>query len=271
MNYSLLQVPRSASELRCAIAARHRDRSDDRGHDAVARVLETCDLVVDPRDQAVAHHLLTVGFWEWWITKAIADCMRPGTTCVDLGANAGYFSALFCSLGAAAVIAVEPHPELVRRLRMTAARNGWPQLEVVPCAVADRSGKARLFVHGDDNLGGSALVPPDDPRPQGIDVPVRTLDEILGDRAPIQVMKIDCEGSEPAIWRGMQRVLANNPDMHVFAEISVNSATEPWLRDVEAAGYPLRVVADGGDLVPLPLARIHEKELWMGYFHQDSP
>jgi hypothetical protein len=82
-------------------------------------------------------------------------------------------------------------------------------------------------------------------------------------------MKIDCEGSEPAIWRGMRGVLRNNPDMHIFAEVTVNDAAEPWLNEVAAMGFPLRCVEYGGGLAPLPLDRLRERELWMAYFHRD--
>lgn len=269
MNYPLLQIPRERSELRCAIAAKHRPRHLDTGEDAVARVLECCDVVVDPRDRSVAHHMLEVGFWEWWVTKAIADCMRPGTICVDLGANAGYFGALFVSLGASAVVEVEANPQLARRLRETARRNGWQHVDVVECAVGAREGAARLVVYGEDNLGGSCIVPNGFEHDGCIDVPMRTLDQVLGDLAPIQVIKIDCEGSEPAIWRGMQRVLANNPDVHVFAEVTVNDEAAPWLRDVAAMGFTLRYCEYDGSLQPLAIDRLQDRELWMAYFHRD--
>jgi FkbM family methyltransferase len=268
MTYELFQIDRGQSQLRCAIAAHGRSRARDVGNDAVARVMATCDVVVDPRDQSVARWMLEVGHWEWEVSKAIADCMRPGTICVDLGANAGWFSALFAQLGAAQVVAVEANPELARRLRATAALNGWDHFEVVNCAVGDRAGGVRLLIWGEDNLGGSCVVSAGDQR-SGVDVPMRTLDAILGDLAPIQCMKIDCEGSEPAIWRGMRNVLANNPDMHIFAEVSVNQQTEPWLRQVEADGFPLRFITDAGSFAPLEYARLHEKQLWMGYFHRD--
>ena len=265
--YELLQSPRHRSELRCAIGARHRPRGGDRAHDATARVLERCDVVVDPRDRSVAHHMLTVGFWEWWITRAIADCMRPGRPCVDVGANAGYFAALFTALGASAVAAVEPHPELARRLRTTAASNGWSHWEVIESAVGDAPGTAHLHVHGDDNLGGSCLVPAAGART--IAVPIQTLDALLGDREGIQVIKIDCEGSEPRIWRGMQRVLARNPDVHVFAELTVNSEARPWLDAIAAQGFPLRFVDYDAELEELDRDRIGDRELWMVYLHRD--
>lgn len=270
MNYQLLQVPREKSELRCAIAAQQRPTQFDTETDAIARVLETCDVVVDPRDGSVAKHMLEVGFWEWWVTKAMADCMRPGTICVDLGANAGYFGALFQSLGAAATISVEANPELARRLRQTGERNGWQHFEVVECAVGDREGNARLLVRGEDNLGGACIVPQDYQDDGILEVPMRTLDQLLGDLAPIQVLKMDCEGSEPAIWRGMQGVLAHNPQMHIFAEVTVNAEAEPWLRDVAAAGYTIRYCEYDGSTPLLDIDRLGERQLWMAYFHREQ-
>lgn len=269
MNYNLLQVPREKSELRCALAAQQRSTVHDTETDAIACVLETCEVVVDPRDGSVAKHMLEVGFWEWWVTKAVADCMRPGTICVDLGANAGYFGALFKSLGAAAVISVEANPELARRLRLTGQRNNWEHFEVVECAVGDHEGTAQLLVHGADNLGGACIVPEGYHHDGLIAVPMRTLDQLLQDLAPIQVLKMDCEGSEPAIWRGMQGVLRNNPDMHIFAEVTVNQEAEPWLREVQAAGYTIRYCEYDGTMPELAIERLGERQLWMAYFHKN--
>jgi FkbM family methyltransferase len=270
VNYNLLQVPRDKSELRCAIAAQNRATHMDTDTDAIARVLETCEVVVDPRDGSVAKHMLAVGFWEWWVTKSMADCMRPGTICVDLGANAGYFGALFMSLGAAAVISVEAHPELARRLRLTGERNAWQNFEVLECAVGDREGTAQLLVHSEDNLGGSCIVPNGDTRSGLIEVPIRTLDQLLCDLAPIHMLKMDCEGSEPAIWRGMQGVLQHNPDMHIFAEVTVNEEAAPWLRQVEEMGYTLRYCEYDGTLPPLDIERLGERQLWMAYFKNEQ-
>lgn len=266
--YELLQIPRARSELRCAVAARQRPLDLDDGKNAVARVLETCDVIVDPRDRSVAHCMKTIGSWEWWITRVMADCMRPGTVCVDVGANCGYFAAVFVALGARKVVAIEPHPELAARLRQTALRNRWSHFEVIESAVGDVPGRANLFVHGDDNLGGSTLVAvPDD---RTIDVPIETLDALLSDLCDVQVLKLDCEGFEPRIWRGMQQVLARNPDVHVFAELLVNHEAAPWLRELESQGWQLRFVDYDASIQELRIDQIAERPLWMLYLHKDE-
>lgn len=274
--YELLQVPRQRCELRCAIAAQRRRRDLDDGENALARVLEHCELFVDPRDKSVAQPMLEVGFWEWWITRAVADCMVPGRVCVDVGANGGYFAALFAALGASEIVAVEPHPDLALRLRRSASHNGWNHLRVIESAVSDHRGTMHLVVRGNDNLGGCFVAP--DPLPdwgettedlRAIRVPVATLDDLLADSAPIQVIKIDCEGSEPRIWTGMQQVLQRHPDVHVFAELLVNDEAIRWLELLVATGWPLRVVDYDGSLRAITVTEARERQIWMLYLHRD--
>ena len=262
MNYELLQVPRERCELRCAIAAQGRDRVLDTPDRARARVLETCDLLVDPRDDTVARQLLANGLWRWATTRTIADCMRPGTVCVDLGAGAGYFCALFQSLGAAAVVAVEACPHLARNLRATARLNRWQHVEVIECAIGDHSGTTPRL------LAGGAGHPP-----QHADLPLTTLDELLGDLRAIQVLRLACADGDaergPAVWRGMQNVLRNNPHAHVFVELAVDRDDVAWLRDVRRAGFVLRRCAADGTPPELP-ADLRNRGACTVYLHREA-
>ena len=63
--------------------------ADPGDEDFVARMLGHLDLVIDPRDKSVADPIRQVGFWEWDLTKGVADIMRPGLTCVVSGIGAG--------------------------------------------------------------------------------------------------------------------------------------------------------------------------------------
>ncbi len=207
---------------------------------AIARVLERLDVVVDPRDQAVAHHMLTVGFWEWWITRAMADCMRPGTVCVDVGANGGYFAALCVGLGASEVVAIEPHPQLAARLRATARRNGWQQMRVIESAVGDTAGRANLFVQGDDNLGGSTLIA--DKNERTIDVPVQTLDALLGDLAPVA----DYAWMAPAAARAPGRSAATSSTPRRRCASAATAATGRARAPVRAAVHAVHLQVGPG-------------------------
>ena len=77
----------SASRRMCQTAR----LSDDQ---LICRVLGKYIMYVDPRDRGITPHLALNGFWEAWVTVALARLIQPGWRCVDVGANVGYFTLL---------------------------------------------------------------------------------------------------------------------------------------------------------------------------------
>ena len=275
-SYELFQRPRGQCEDLCAVAAAEQLQRDplpsfaeDWPADSVARVLCEFELAVDPRDQSIAQHLLAVGFWEWWVSKVVADVMRPGVTCVDIGANAGYFTALLVGLGARRVLAVEPQPELVRRLRDSIRRNRWDGVDVLELLVSDARGESGLCVPDAQHLGGATMMARRGSHTiEGI--PTVPLDELTADLDELHLVKMDAEGAEPKIWAGMQETLRRFPDLYVLAEMTVNRDSRPWLDAIEAAGFPLRYVAHSGAVLPFYRDLLDQEPLFMLYLHRDE-
>ena len=89
----------------------------------------------------------------------------------------------------ARLLVVEPNPAVRVRLRRNVGRLG--RVTIVPVAVADRDGEARLSVPG-RSTGGRL----DDG--QGYSVPTLTLDTLLQRHGflPVDVLKFDIEGAE---------------------------------------------------------------------------
>jgi hypothetical protein len=96
---------------------------DDR---VLCKVLGKYLMWVDALDQGLSPHLIFQGFWEMWITAAMARFVRRGTTVVDVGANVGYYTLLLAdAVGPQGrVVAFEPNPPIAEKLRMTDANNG---------------------------------------------------------------------------------------------------------------------------------------------------
>lgn len=126
--------------------------------------------------------------------------LRGGDLFVDVGANVGLYTVLALERGAE-VIAVEPDPTAVHRLKRNLALNGYAA-SVVESALADRSGE-RPFTVGLDStnrlLTGSSAE-------ESRTVPAITLDELLRERTARGV-KIDVEGAEWLVLRGGERAL----------------------------------------------------------------
>ncbi len=123
--------------------------------------------------------------------------LRENDVFVDVGANCGAYS-LFAARNVGPngrVIAIEPMPEMLKRLRYNIAVNGFRNIEVVPTAVGPEAGTATLFVD-EARRGLSSMEKLEGTTP--LQVPVATLLSVVNrsgiDR--IDALKIDIEGFE---------------------------------------------------------------------------
>lgn len=178
---------------------------------------------IDFRER-VSRHLYMFGNIEPVIGAIFRGILQPGATVLDVGANFGYFSLLAGSLVGAAgkVIAFEPDPRNLARLRRNIALNHMSQVEVMPVGVYDADGtlKFHLAREDEDNLGTSSLLDAREGREQ-IDVRVITLDHFVRERGltNIALLKMDIEGAEWGAIRGAMETLRAGIVRHVLVEV----------------------------------------------------
>jgi FkbM family methyltransferase len=147
----------------------------------------------------------------------------PGSTFVDVGANLGLYTvAAARAVGAEGrVIAVEPTPATAEMLRQNIRLNGlWESgvVEVHECAAGAAPGRARLATNRADS-GHNSLFP-ETTATGSVEVEVARLDDLIPAGARVDVVKIDVEGGELAVLHGMERIVAQNPGVVVFAELA---------------------------------------------------
>jgi FkbM family methyltransferase len=159
-------------------------------------------------------------FRESWLQRDYLPAGRrlvEGGTVIDVGANIGCFS-LFAAgqVGPTGrVIAVEPDGETFRQLQRNRALNSCKNVEVLRLAVAGQSGVVRLHHH--PNALYSSLYASVDGRPSTgavEEVPSITLARLLEEHRidRCDFLKLDCEGAEHAIVRGLTAELAARID-----------------------------------------------------------
>lgn len=134
--------------------------------------------------------------------------LAEGGIFIDIGANAGLYSfwaAAVCMNDAGQVLAVEPDPELQRRMRFNRDTNDLDNLRIEECALGVGETEGRLISggknRGENRVADSANV--DGDLAMGLSVPLRTLDGLLAERNidRIDGLKIDIEGQEYAVMR----------------------------------------------------------------------
>ena len=167
-------------------------------------------------DSSSCRPLFLEGFLERVETSLFKKSINKGATVIDIGAHIGYYTVLASDLVGrkGKVFAFEPDPKnyevLVRNI------NELNNVTAYQMAVSDRTGTLKLFIPPHDR-GSSSLWTPDDAREQ-VEVNVVKLDDFLGNiDCPISVIKIDAEGSETTVLRGMHNIMVSN-DLTIFIE-----------------------------------------------------
>ena len=127
---------------------------------------------------------------------------RNGFTFVDIGANVGLYSLFVASRTPdARILAIEPQPGILDRLRFNLAANPGVKVDVLPIALADREGTVELLLDTSDSGGTHIETATRSESGLSVSVPCRPLLSVLSDAdvASIDVLKIDVEGAEDVV------------------------------------------------------------------------
>jgi FkbM family methyltransferase len=155
---------------------------------------------------------------------------------VDIGANVGLFSLFVASrVGRGGlIIAIEPEPENLRRMRFNIAANPGVPIRAIATALGERPGTVALDINRRDRGGTRTRFLAGDKHPSDGNndasdqslAPCRTLFDVLTEQAvaAVDALKIDVEGAE-------------------------NSILSPFFRDAPQALWPKLIIMEGvGDL-----------------------
>lgn len=242
----LLQGSRQQNEARIRALCHTVQLSDQT---VLCRVLGRYKMFVDATDHGLSPHLMLDGYWEMWLTEALARAVRPGMTVIDIGANLGYFTLLMADLVGAdgRVHAFEPNPPIAARLKHSLSLNGFGDRSVVhECALGDADGREMMLVCPKDEPKNAHLVVPPasedgaGPAASGHLLKTRRLDS-FPEIVHADVVKIDADTAEEAIWYGMTRLLTSNRPTTIFLEFARAryAAPEAFLSEIQRTGFTL--------------------------------
>lgn len=223
-------------------------------HEALCRVLGRYKMYVDTRDVGIASHLMLEGYWEMWVTQAMMRMVRRGSVVADLGANLGYFTLLLADLTGAEgrVLSLEPQPHLARLLRKSIDVNGYSGFtDFYSIALGSKAGNARIE-SSIEHPGGGRVVSAGMFKSGNV-VPLRRFDE-LPHALDVEFIKMDVEGYEPEIWKGMSARLARRDlPLTLFMEFTVGRLPDPagFLDDILGQGFALAIVSHDQGVIPI--------------------
>ena len=203
-----------------SVAGRYADRLRQ-SHSQFRRVMVgDTPLIVDITEFTTSTLFFGNVAYEPETTDYLRQRLRPGAIFADIGANHGYFAMLAASLvgDRGRVFAFEPNPRVHEQLENHVRLNGFEsRVVLLEEALWDKRGEQRLFVsQWKENSGVSTLMPGASLFAEGgvspeqtITVRTETFDCWLAASGieRVDLVKIDTEGSETQVVRGMSDAL----------------------------------------------------------------
>jgi FkbM family methyltransferase len=166
--------------------------------------------------------------WEYEadVIRVFRTFLTQRSVVLDIGANFGLYTALAASIvkNSGRLYAFEGNPQVFESLQRTIIANHLfsnPNITIVNLLVSDRCGRGVLY-YAPNQLGGGTM---SDVKLRGLDQPsveveMTTIDDYLPSNLSVDLVKIDVEGHEPVVIRGMERTIARSPRMRMIIEFA---------------------------------------------------
>jgi FkbM family methyltransferase len=187
------------------------------------------------------------------IVRVASEILRPSATVVDIGANVGFLTRQFAAMVGkkGRVFAFEPDPATFAYL--TYNTRNLSQVICSTAALSDRDGNMTLHLHPTSAMSNSLVNAWDNA--QQIDVTTCAFDtwaeaNNVGD---IGLIKIDVEGAEPLVLRGMHRTLSSSHKPPIISEfcpanLRGRAAEEEIFQLFMDNGYKMHLISSRGTL-----------------------
>jgi len=173
------------------------------------------------------YSIITHGIYEKGVAWAIEKYLSPGNTMIDVGANIGFFTLLGNHIVGphGKVYSLEPNPDIFELMKASVHINAFrPRSVRLNMAAFDKEGTLELTwsaaKHGGGRLRTSDKIKLDEKSAQ---VELQRLDQLISvDDLPVDLIKIDTEGSELYVLQGAEGILNKSPNCVIISEWNPN-------------------------------------------------
>jgi FkbM family methyltransferase len=209
------------------------------------------------QDRFISEAIERDGIWEPMETEIILRALQPNDVFFDIGANIGYYSVIASTAVGpkGKVIAFEPDPANFELLIQNIHLNNLTNVFAYRQAVCESPGSRPLYLC-EDNKGDHRLYESRDRR-ENVIVECIDLDSFIASTGLLaNLVKLDTQGSEASILKGMQATLSKQAEgiklileFWPFGLKENNSSPEELLSLLPEARFQLEVIdEDGGTL-----------------------
>lgn len=144
--------------------------------------------------------------------KFLKHTLKEGDVFFDVGTNIGSYSLVASKIvgNSGKVYSFEPVTKTLKKLTETVERNNFNNIQIEKKIVSDKNESINIYASPDNNTGMSSIIKKfDNVEPES--VPSVILDEYIINQKikTIALVKIDVEGAEFHVLKGMKNILTN--------------------------------------------------------------
>jgi FkbM family methyltransferase len=188
------------------------------------------------------------GTYELELAARIAQAVRPGDVCLDVGGWRGFFCGVMALAGAAKVCVFEPLPANASQIRRMIELNPNLSIELLEVAISNQIGTTELRAMPETSMAKlkNSSFQCDQQEGDLIEIRLETLDNLR--RADLfaraDVIKMDIEGAEAMALRGAKDLLqSDRPSL--FIEVHSRALARECSKILADQGYSLEVIETG--------------------------
>ena len=213
----------------------------------IIKSIQKSRMLLDLKDEGISKDLILDCIREPESTKEVQRMLKPGNVVVEAGANIGYYALMESRLvgNKGVVYAIEPSPKNFEYLNRNIKLNKRTNMETYRLAIGDKNRKAKMNISSHSNL--SSLIKQKNRKITGtVEVNVTTLDSFLKGKRYPDFIRMDVEGYEYNIIKGMKNILKKESPLRIFIElhphIMKKSQTKYVLETLKKHGFETRKV-----------------------------
>ncbi|MGY8913518.1 MAG: FkbM family methyltransferase [Flavobacteriales bacterium] len=166
------------------------------------------ELITHGDNDHVSRKMHKIKVWEPTETCCVVELLSPNDFVIDVGANIGYYTVLFSKLigSRGKIIALEPDKKNFSILSLNVKLNQINNAELMCAAASDFNGEGMLYF-SEWNFGDHRIYPSQE-QSSGNDIKLIKLDDLIKKIGkPPKLLKIDCQGAEIMILKGLTESL----------------------------------------------------------------
>ena len=180
------------------------------------------------------------GTYEKSESKIMEEEIKVGNIVVDVGANIGLHTLNMARIvgNTGQVFAFEPDPSNFKILEKNVKVNNYQNIILEQKAVGDKHGRTTLYQS--DHPGMHRIFPQTKQAKGQVQVELTSLDKYFIDSNlvdKINFIKIDVEGLEFSVLKGMENILKNNKKIKMIFEFMPKNIMEACFAPIELLNY----------------------------------